>query len=102
MARDIPPEVIADLKAAFAIYDKDGDGVVTTIEFASTLKGFGVSIAGTAFEDLIQRADQDHNGSIDFDEFVNMMTMNMHTQATTEEPLDPEEELLIKAFKEYD
>src|SRR4051794_38015330 len=103
MAKNISPEVIADLKAAFALYDKDGDGVVTTFEFASTLKGFGVNIEGTAFEDLITRADEDHNGSIDFDEFVKMMTMNVHTQAASEdEPLDPEEERLIKAFEEYD
>lgn len=103
MAKDLPSEVLEDLKAAFALYDKDGDGVVTTVEFASTLKGFGVDIRGTAFEDLIQRADDDHNGSIDFDEFVNMMTMNRHTHTVEEEePLDPEEERLIQAFKEYD
>ncbi|RUS12987.1 putative calmodulin [Endogone sp. FLAS-F59071] len=101
MANNLPPEVLEDLKAAFALYDKDGDGVVTTVEFALTLKGFGVDIRGTAFEDLIQRADNDHNGSIDFGEFVNMMTMNRHTHVE-EEPLDPEEERLIQAFKEYD
>ncbi|RUP13807.1 hypothetical protein BC936DRAFT_139715 [Jimgerdemannia flammicorona] len=102
MAAKLDPEQLADMKAAFALYDKDNDGVVTTVEFASTLAGFGVDIRGTQFEDLIVRCDADNNGSIDFDEFVNMMMVSSHSHEEDEQPRDPEEEKLMKAFAAYD
>merc|ERR1711963_695356 len=63
-----------ELKEAFRIYDKHGNGYITT----DTLKKILREIDGTLSEDnldqIIDEVDEDCCGTVDFDEFMAMMT----------------------------
>lgn len=61
-----------ELRQAFSVFDTDGDGTITTAEFAVVFKMLGYSVSDTALNEMI--AELDENGNISFDEFVNMMT----------------------------
>ena len=62
-----------ELKDAFRIYDKEGQGYITT----ETLRGLiGELLAPLTDEELdgiIEELDEDGSGSMDFDEFCEMM-----------------------------
>eukprot|EP00441_Pelagodinium_beii_P018975 CAMPEP_0197659158 /NCGR_PEP_ID=MMETSP1338-20131121/46409_1 /TAXON_ID=43686 ORGANISM="Pelagodinium beii, Strain RCC1491" /NCGR_SAMPLE_ID=MMETSP1338 /ASSEMBLY_ACC=CAM_ASM_000754 /LENGTH=476 /DNA_ID=CAMNT_0043235939 /DNA_START=57 /DNA_END=1487 /DNA_ORIENTATION=+ len=55
--------------AAFRVFDKDGDGVITKKELAEVLRGPEMQ----QIEDMIKEVDLDGDGTIAFDEFVAMM-----------------------------
>jgi calcium-dependent protein kinase len=55
------------LKAAFKSYDQDGNGKITLNEFSSTFRGTGIE--EDLIKELIQEADKNNDGEIDFEEF---------------------------------
>lgn len=55
--------------AAFRIFDKDGDGVITKSELALILQDTDMKVA----ESMVQEVDLDGDGTIDFEEFCKMM-----------------------------
>ncbi|KAJ4972059.1 hypothetical protein NE237_005158 [Protea cynaroides] len=59
------------LFAAFSYFDKDGSGYITQDELQLACEEFGIEDA--RLEDMIQEADQDNDGRIDYNEFVAMM-----------------------------
>ena len=64
-----------DMREAFARYDADADGFVTSAELTSTLLELSDgAVTEEEAVDLFQRVDRDHNGKIDFSEFVQAVT----------------------------
>ncbi|KAL8147484.1 calcium-dependent protein kinase 20-like [Apium graveolens] len=59
------------LLAAFSYFDKDGSGFITTDELQQTCEQFGLE--GAQLEVIMQEVDKDHDGRIDYNEFVDMM-----------------------------
>ncbi|XP_044487301.1 calcium-dependent protein kinase 26-like [Mangifera indica] len=59
------------LLVAFSYFDKDGSGYITPDELQQACKEFGLD--DTCLEDMIREVDQDHDGRIDYNEFVAMM-----------------------------
>ncbi|GKV01344.1 hypothetical protein SLEP1_g13901 [Rubroshorea leprosula] len=59
------------LFAAFSYFDKDGSGYITQDELQQACKEFGIE--DVQLEEMIQDADQDNDGRIDYNEFVAMM-----------------------------
>ncbi|XP_059289945.1 calcium-dependent protein kinase 26-like [Lycium ferocissimum] len=59
------------LFAAFSYFDKDGSGYITSDELQKACEEFG--IGDVHLEEMIQEADQDNDGRIDYNEFVAMM-----------------------------
>nr|GMD44574.1 calcium-dependent protein kinase 26-like [Ipomoea batatas] len=59
------------LFAAFSYFDKDGSGYITADELQKACDEFGIK--DTRLEEMIQEADQDNDGRIDYSEFVSMM-----------------------------
>lgn len=57
------------LKEAFNVFDKDGDGTITAKELNTVLQGLGLGskIDKTIIDLMIEEVDQDGNGEIDFD-----------------------------------
>lgn len=64
---------IADLRQAFNLFDKDGDGHITAKELGVVMKSLGQSPTKEELRDMIQEVDLDGNKVIDFDEFCLMM-----------------------------
>lgn len=60
------------LKAAFRVFDKDGDGTITPDEIRTTLGAGGVMDKETV-EKIIFEVDENGDGEISFEEFENMM-----------------------------
>ena len=60
------------LKAAFEMFDLDGSGAILASELKEVL-GVGKNISENLWTELMQQADKNESGSIDFDEFKTMM-----------------------------
>eukprot|EP00262_Sarcandra_glabra_P020756 TRINITY_DN8417_c0_g1_i1.p1 TRINITY_DN8417_c0_g1~~TRINITY_DN8417_c0_g1_i1.p1 ORF type:complete len:578 (-),score=107.76 TRINITY_DN8417_c0_g1_i1:37-1770(-) len=59
------------LFAAFSYFDKDGSGYITADELQQACEEFGME--DIRLEDVIREVDQDNDGRIDYNEFVEMM-----------------------------
>ncbi|KAJ8574165.1 hypothetical protein K7X08_025970 [Anisodus acutangulus] len=59
------------LFAAFSYFDKDGSGYITADELQKACEEFGIE--DVHLEEILQEADQDNDGRIDYNEFVAMM-----------------------------
>ena len=60
------------LKAAFDIYDKDGNGTIELDEMKEVL-GVGAKICETVWKEMIDEIDENKDGVVSFDEFKEMM-----------------------------
>ncbi|XP_065567701.1 uncharacterized protein LOC136031812 isoform X2 [Artemia franciscana] len=66
-------EEMDDLKESFAIFDKDGNGRISTSELTAVMKSLGQNPTDTEILDIIKEVDADGNGTIEFTEFVTVM-----------------------------
>lgn len=63
-----------ELKEAFRMYDKKGDGYITTQVLKEILKELDHKLTADDLENIIEEVDEDGSGTVDFDEFMEMMT----------------------------
>lgn len=73
----ISDEVLQELRVAFAMVDKDGDGRITPRELMSVMAGLGFKSDDIVIKQMISRFDADGNGTLEFDEFRDMMKASM-------------------------
>ncbi|XP_066911333.1 calmodulin-like isoform X5 [Clytia hemisphaerica] len=66
-------EQIEEVKEAFAIFDKNGDGTITTKDLITVMRSLGKNPTEDEIDDMINEVDTDGNGVIDFIEFLEMM-----------------------------
>ena len=67
-------EQIADFREAFSLFDFDENGSISAKELGEVLVALGQSPSHNELEDMINEVDQDGNGTIEFAEFVILMT----------------------------
>ena len=111
MVDHLSEEHIAEFKEAFSLFDKDGDGTNTTKELGTVMRSLGlihfvysllllsINIAYKTGQNpteaellnMINEVDADGNGTIDFPEFLNMMSRKMKETDS--------EEKIMEAFK---
>jgi calmodulin len=94
MADTLSEEQISEFKEAFSLFDKDGDGQITTKELGTVMRSLGQNPTEAELRDMIREVDQDNNGTIDFREFLGMMAKKMSTTENDDEIRD--------AFKVFD
>jgi len=63
-----------ELREAFRIYDKQGNGYITTDTLAEILREIDSSLNDYEVEQIVEEVDEDASGTVDFDEFMAMMT----------------------------
>ena len=61
------------LRKAFQQYDKDGNGYITAKELREVMEGVGEQLSSKEVQKMINAADSDGDGRIDYTEFVKMM-----------------------------
>ncbi|KAK7345922.1 hypothetical protein VNO77_16538 [Canavalia gladiata] len=87
-------EQFFEIKEAFALFDKDGDGSVTVEELATFIRSLEQNPTEEELQDMINEVDANGNGIIEFFEFLNLM-------ASQTKETDVEEDLR-EAFKVFD
>lgn len=65
--------LLKDLKEAFSLFDKDGDGCITSEELLTVMQSLGQHATLEETKEMIHRVDKDGNGLIDYEEFLEMM-----------------------------
>ncbi|XP_072524191.1 calcium-binding protein 5a [Salminus brasiliensis] len=64
-----------ELRDAFKEFDMDGDGEITTEELRLAMgKLMGESMSGREIDAVVREADNNGDGTVDFEEFVKMMS----------------------------
>ncbi|EOA30276.1 hypothetical protein CARUB_v10013403mg [Capsella rubella] len=93
IAENINTEEIQGLKAMFANIDTDNSGTITYEELKEGLAKLGSKLTEAEVKQLMDAADVDGNGSIDYIEFITA-TMHRHRLESNEN--------LYKAFQHFD
>ena len=62
-----------ELKEAFRIYDKEGNGYITTDVLKEILREIDPELTEDDLDNIIEEVDEDGSGTLDFDEFQEMM-----------------------------
>ncbi|XP_024056310.2 calmodulin-like protein 12 [Terrapene carolina triunguis] len=94
MADQLTEGQIAEFKEAFSLFDKDGDGSITTSELGTVMRSLGQNPTEAELQDMIGELDDDGSGTVDFPEFLSMMARKMRDT-------DSEEEIR-EAFRVFD
>ena len=90
---NLTDEQIAEFKEAFQIFDKDGDGSITTKELGTVMRSLGQNPSDDKIRQMIIDVDEDKSETIDFKEFLGLTAKKMKEN-------DSEDEL-IEAFKMF-
>ena len=77
--KGLTDQQIEDFKLAFSLFDKDGDGTCDTDELSTVMRALGQNMTDTELLDMIREVDEDDSGSIDFEEFLQMMAKKLLT-----------------------
>ena len=94
MADKLSEEQISEFKEAFDLFDKDGDGRITATELGTVMKNLGQSPSEAELRDMVNEVDENSDGTIDFQEFLNMLASKLKDGDQKEE--------LLEAFKVFD
>lgn len=62
-----------ELREAFKAFDRDGNGKIDAAELKQAMTSLGESVGDNQIMDMIQVADKDGDGEINYEEFVDML-----------------------------
>ena len=74
IGRCVNNEQIAEFKESFSLFDKDGDGTITTLELGTVMRSMGQNPTEAELQDMINEIDDDGSGTIDVPEFLTLMS----------------------------
>ncbi|EEC11963.1 calmodulin, putative [Ixodes scapularis] len=92
---DLTPEEIADIKGAFLLFDRNGDGTISTTELEMVLRAMGERPSPSQLARIVRQIDSDRNGSIDFQEFLFFMAGRISHKGLSKSAV-------LKAFQLFD
>ena len=88
------PEQLAEYREAFNIFDRDGDGHIDKKELATVLRSFGHNLSSAEIDAIMKEVDTSNNGTIEFEEFIDIIDKQVHQGDVEDEILD--------AFRAFD
>ena len=94
MAEQLSGERLTEFKEAFKIFDKNGDGSISTKELGVVMRSVGKNPTDRELQEIILEFDKDKSGTLDFEEFMTMMSRKLYEKDAREE--------LFQAFRVFD
>merc|ERR1712232_612224 len=91
MSDELTDHQIAEFKEAFSLFDRDGDGAITTKEFGTVMRSLGQNPTEAELADMINEIDTDGSGLVEFPEFLTMMARKLKDGQDSGEKLTDEE-----------
>ncbi|XP_061172568.1 uncharacterized protein LOC133181934 isoform X2 [Saccostrea echinata] len=68
-----PDDIKHDLKKAFRVLDINGDGFISKEELREVLTKMGETLTDQEVDEMMEKADKNKDGKIDYDEYVDVM-----------------------------
>lgn len=96
MADQVSEETIQEWKEAFAIFDQDKNERICVKELGNVMRSLGQNPSEEQLRKMIRDVDKDENGTVEFNEFCDMMVKYQKKVET-----NPEEEMR-EAFEVFD
>jgi len=75
MVETLTDDQIAQFKEAFSLFDRDGDGKISTAEFGTAIRSLGANPTNAELREMI--AEIDTTSLIDFPLFVSLMSIQL-------------------------
>lgn len=76
---------IEELREAFDLFDTDGSGTIDPTELKTAMESLGFKAQNETVFQLINDIDKNGTGDIDFEEFLDLMTMKLGEGETEED-----------------
>ncbi|CAB4059105.1 CALM [Lepeophtheirus salmonis] len=67
-----------EIKQAFRVFDRNGDGFISKSEFKHCMMHFGERFTDDEVEEMISEADSNNDGKIDYTEFSQMILKELN------------------------
>merc|ERR1711934_737111 len=87
-------EQIDEIREAFSLFDGDASGAIDVRELKAAMRALGFEVKNDELKKMITDVDNDGNGTIEFGEFLGMMTAKTGEKDTRED--------IEKVFKLFD
>ena len=87
MDPNISDERLSEYKEAFGLFDRDSDGAISASELGDVMRSLGETPTNAEIEAIIRELDTDGSGTIDFPEFLTLMTKHSVKDQDTEADL---------------
>merc|ERR1712216_597040 len=93
-APGLSEEQIDEMGEAFSLFDSDASGMIDVRELKAAMRALGFEVKNEELKKMVSDVDNDGNGTIEFGEFLEMMTGKMGEKDSRED--------IEKVFKLFD
>merc|ERR1711959_650609 len=87
-------EQLDEIREAFSLFDSDASGMIDIRELKAAMRALGFEVKNEELKKMVTDVDNDGNGTIEFGEFLGMMTAKMGEKDSRED--------IGKVFKLFD
>ena len=76
---------VIEIKEAFDLFDSDHSGTIDTEELKQALSNLGIDAKNQTLQNMMNDIDKNQSGTIDFNEFIELMTAKFSDKDTPED-----------------